>query len=322
MLASDISFSLEFSPPRKPGNKPVVLEVLPAFLPFNPTLATLTYHFKDSPRDAFDVLQAVACTIQQEHKLPVAAHLTTSPQIHLINEFADDLQRNNITRIIAIGGDKPKDQAQADKYFRSTAEMVERLLKRHPSFDVTVGVSPELAGHTVEKARLIAIDSFIKKLGAGAKDGITQPFLDPNIFFDLQNGLEARGIHKDKLIAGIYPITRGEPDFELINGLMGAHVPDAVRQRFASLQGDALMKEGAYFIAEQIAGLSAKGVKRFHLFTRNDPEIWMMAFKLLGLPLAAPAAEASNAPMSGSSGTAALPGGRLKAVRGPVFQPA
>ena len=215
-----------------------------------------------------------------------------------------------VRHIVALRGDPPG--GIGTSYFthpdgyRSSAELVAGIKKRHGDIEVSVSAYPEK--HPESPDFDADIDTLKAKVEAGAARAITQVFFDNDLYFRYLDRVRARGIDVP-VVPGILPVQNFKQT-KAFAGRCGASVPDWLAERFEGLEEDAATRKliAAAVAAEQVLDLVDRGVTDFHFYTMNRADLVYAVCHLLGLR---PSHEAS-----GGHGALPLPAGERAGVRG------
>ena len=121
------------------------------------------------------------------------------------------------------------------------------------------------------------------KIDAGADRAITQFFFDNDLYGEFVDKAAAHGIDKD-IVPGILLIH----DFAKVENFARrchASIPDWLKARFAGLENDleAQTLAAVAVAAEQVLDLAGQGVKHFHFFTLNRPDLAIAMCRCLGI---------------------------------------
>ena len=264
-------FSFEFFPPKDEQQASQLDGTVARLAPFMPHVVSVTYGAGGSSQQrSFGTVRALA-----QRGLAVAAHLTcagaTCPEVvAAIREF----RAAGIDRFVALRGDNPSGMGECYRPhpdgFSDTADLV-RTLKRAGAADVAVSAYPEKHPHSADWDG--EMDTLKRKVDAGADRAITQFFFDNDLFERYLERVRRAGI-SIPIIPGIMPIHR----FASVRSFAdrcGASIPDSLARRFEHLQPDGPIHGlvAAAVATEQIADLTQRGVRAFHLYTLNRAEL-------------------------------------------------
>ena len=176
------TFSFEFFPPRTPDAADTLYQTIRDLESYTPDFVSVTYGAGGSTRElTHDLVER----IQHTTKLDPIPHLTCI--CHNEEEIETILLRyakSAIGSILALGGDRPAEMAydQSRDSFRHAIDLV-KFIRRfndsgaHPDrrgFGIGVAGFPE--GHPTTPNRLLEMDYFKAKVGAGTDYIITQLF--------------------------------------------------------------------------------------------------------------------------------------------------
>lgn len=275
------------------GEKPVVsLEVFPArdeaalaaltdlarrLEPFGPEFISVTYGAGGSNRER---TLATITALQQATATPIAAHLTvvgTSREETL--RVAEQFRAAGVDHIVALRGDPPDGQSRFSPHpegFANAAELVAALRQRWPDLRISVAAYPEV--HPDSPSREADLANLKAKFEAGANEALTQFFFDNDLFMGFLKQARAAGIG-----GPIHPGIMLMPNFFQVRNFARrckASVPDWLTRRFSGLKGkkdeDSLTVHrmlAAAIATEQVLDLAARGVRHFHLYTMNRPQL-------------------------------------------------
>jgi methylenetetrahydrofolate reductase (NADPH) len=264
-----LTVSFELFPPRNADDDRTLYEkTLPQLLDLKPAFFTVTYGAGGSTRER---TLEIASRVKRETGLPVAAHLAcigaTVDQLESFLQAAGDA---GIENIVAIRGDRPKDQpdlAHAPGAPRYASELV-ALVKRSGPFSVAVGGYPE--GHAeCTHGREADWARTKEKVDAGADIVITQLFYDNQDFYAFETALRGHGV-KVPVVPGVLPIL-STPQIKRFAGMCGAKLPSALLARLEAAADDPARAAelGIEHATAQCREMLRHGVVGFHFYTLN-----------------------------------------------------
>ncbi len=291
---ADLKVSFEFFPPKTDAGDIQLLATALRLGKLAPKFMTVTYGAGGSTRAK---THAMAVKIQDQARIPVAAHLTcVNASRAEIHDISDELWDDGIRHIVALRGDMPGGVPYVphpDGY-DYTSHLIEGLKKRH-DFEISCAAYPEK--HPDAPSLDIDIDNLKKKVDAGADRVITQFFFEPATYLRFLEKAEARGI-KAPIVPGILPVNNFA-QVEKFSKQCGANIPDYLIDRFASLNDDPdiLKLMAAVTAAEQCQALYAYGIRHFHFYTMNKADLVYAVCHLLGLRAHAHAANPTFNPI-------------------------
>jgi methylenetetrahydrofolate reductase (NADPH) len=285
--------SFEFFPPGTPEMEKKLWQALERLAPLSPRFVSVTYGAGGSTRQrTHDTVVA----IQQRLNLRPAAHLTcVGASREEIDTVARRYWQAGVRHIVALRGDpvegegvfKPHPQGYAN-----AAELVAGL-KRIADFEISVAAHPEV--HPEALSPQADLDNLKRKWEAGATRAITQYFFDVETFLRFRDRLAANRIDLP-VIPGILPVTNFE-QVKKFSARCGATVPRWLADFFEGIDDDPETRKlvAAHVTGEQCRMLQDEGVREFHFYTLNRPELARAICRLLGIrPTATAAATAAT----------------------------
>jgi methylenetetrahydrofolate reductase (NADH) len=285
--------SFEFFPPGTPEMEKKLWQALERLAPLSPRFVSVTYGAGGSTRQrTHDTVVA----IQQRLSLRPAAHLTcVGASREEIDTVARRYWQAGVRHIVALRGDpvegegvfKPHPQGYAN-----AAELVAGL-KRIADFEISVAAHPEV--HPEALSPQTDLDNLKRKWEAGATRAITQYFFDVEVFLRFRDRLAANRIDLP-VIPGILPVTNFE-QVKKFSARCGATVPRWLADFFEGIDDDPETRKlvAAHVTGEQCRMLQDEGVREFHFYTLNRPELARAICRLLGIrPTATVAATAAT----------------------------
>ncbi len=308
-IRSDIEVSFEFFPPATPTGERKLAACASALAPLRPSFVSVTYGAGGSTQDRTQrAIEQLAAT----EAVPVAGHLTcVGATRETVGGVIDTYLNTGVRHIVALRGDPPEGQTDGtvDGGYRSAAELVAGI-RRHvegteaADLEISVGAYPEVHPRAVSaKADL---DNLKAKIDAGATRAITQFFFDPAVFLRFLDAARSAGITAP-IVPGIMPVNSYE-GIKRFAARCGASVPSWLDDLFGGLDDAPEVRQmvAATVAAEQCRRLAEHGVRQFHFYTLNKPELTAATCRILGvLPTPdAPGAESPEADTAGPSATA------------------
>jgi methylenetetrahydrofolate reductase (NADPH) len=289
------SVSFEFFPPGTPEMEKKLWQALERLAPLSPGFVSVTYGAGGSTRQrTHDTVVA----IHQRLNLRPAAHLTcVGASRDEIRDVAERYWQAGVRHIVALRGDpaegegifKPHPQGYAN-----AAELVAGL-KRIADFEISVAAHPEV--HPEAFSPQADLDNLKRKWEAGATRAITQYFFDVEVFLRFRDRLAANRIDLP-VIPGILPVTNFE-QVKKFSARCGATVPRWLADFFEGIDEDPETRKlvAAHVTGEQCRMLQDEGVREFHFYTLNRPELSRAICRLLGIR---PTATATAAAATGT----------------------
>jgi methylenetetrahydrofolate reductase (NADPH) len=277
------AISFEFFPPKTEEMERGLWETIKRLAPLSPNFVSVTYGAGGSTRER---THSTIARILKETDLLPAAHLTCVGAARgEIDEIVDRYHELGVRHIVALRGDPPGGIGTAyathpDGY-RSSAELVAGITKRHPDIEISVSAYPE---KHPESADIDAdIDTLKAKVDAGAARAITQVFFDNDLYFRYLDRVRGRGIDIP-IVPGIMPMHNFRQARAFVTRA-GTSVPDWLAEKFEGLDDDAETRKlvAATVAAGQVQKLAKHGVDTFHFYTMNRADLVFAISHLLGI---------------------------------------
>lgn len=288
-MSNDIKVSFEFFPPKTPEMEKTLWASIARLAPLHPRFVSVTYGAGGSTRER---THGTIARMVRETSLTPAAHLTC---VGATKEETDEVVRDywdiGVRHIVALRGDPVT--GAGTKYephpggYEGSAELIEGI-KKIGNFEVSVSAYPEK--HPDSASMEAELDLLQRKVDAGANRAITQFFFGNDLYFRFLDRVRARGIDIP-IVPGIIPVLNFA-QVKKFAEVCGAHVPNALAERFAGLENDAETRKlvAATVAAEQVNDLRQRGVNEFHFYTLNRSELVFAICHLLGIRPATSAA--------------------------------
>ncbi|MGH1491204.1 MAG: methylenetetrahydrofolate reductase [NAD(P)H] [Acidimicrobiales bacterium] len=296
-ITTDLRVSFEFFPPATPAGSKTLEASAAALAPFDPTFVSVTYGAGGSSQDktfaALDQLSAI-------DGLPVAGHLTcVSACRDTIGGVIDSYREKGLKHIVALRGDAPAEDDDGcvdgvhPNGYCDAVELVEGIRSRADSdeIEISVGAYPEV--HPKAISAKADMDNLKRKIDAGADRAITQFFFDADVFLRFLDQTRAAGITAP-IVPGIMPVTNFAGICRF-SERCGTTVPQWMHDLFDGLDDAPEIRElvAATVAAEQCKRLVEHGVRDFHFYTMNKPNLTAATCRILGItPAPAKNAEA------------------------------
>jgi methylenetetrahydrofolate reductase (NADPH) len=277
------AISFEFFPPKTEEMERNLWEAINRLAPLTPNFVSVTYGAGGSTRER---THSTITRILRETSLLPAAHLTCVGASRAeIDDIVDRYHDVGVRHIVALRGDPPG--GIGTPYFthpdgyRSSAELVEGIRKRHDDIEVSVSAYPEK--HPESPDFDADIDTLKAKVDAGAARAITQVFFDNDLYFRYLDRVRARGI-EIPIVPGIMPMHNFKQARNFVTRA-GTTVPDWLAEKFEGLDDDAETRKlvAATVAAGQVQKLAKHGVDTFHFYTMNRADLVFAISHLLGI---------------------------------------
>ena len=215
---------------------------------------------------------AIADQVQNELGLTALAHFTGIASTKAsVEEKCQELKARGILNVLALRGDIPQEEGFVPSRDFPHASDLMAEIKRHGDFCIGGACYPE--GHVESEDKFHDIETLRIKQEAGADYLISQMFFDNDIFYNFMYRLRDAGVTLP-IIPGIMPLTAYK-QIKHIKQISGTNLPAqllAIADKFHN-NPEAMQQAGIVYAANQIIDLVANGVKAFHLYTMNKPEI-------------------------------------------------
>ncbi len=265
-----ITLSFEVFPPKKETGMESVLNAAKEIAAMHPDFMSVTYGAAGTTRG---YTHEVASKILQEYGVSVMPHLTCiSSTKQDVQDILTNCKAAGITNIMALRGDIPQDGI-VQKDFPHASDLI-RAIRENPEFsDFSIGAACYPEGHVESANKEEDLTHLKEKVDAGADFLTTQMFFDNNVFYNFLYRAREKGIQVP-VLAGIMPITRAGQQSRSV-ALSGTSVPDrftAIVDHFGQNE-EAMKQAGILYASDQIVDLIAHGVKHFHIYSMNKPEV-------------------------------------------------
>lgn len=279
-LPGDVAVSFEFFPPKSAEMEAQLWDAVTQLKPLGPSFVSVTYGAGGSTRER---THATVARIIAEAGLPAAAHLTCVAASKAdIREVAEHYWEAGVRHIVALRGDAGEPGAPFTPHpegYASAAELVAGLKAIAP-FEISVAAYPET--HPDAVSPQADIDNLKRKLDAGATRAISQFFFSAETFFRFRDQCAAAGIDAP-ILPGILPVTN-VAQARKFAAACGAAIPAWMDGLFEGLDAQPAARQlvAATVAAELCRRLYAGGVRDFHFYTLNRPELAYAICHLLG----------------------------------------
>jgi len=279
-LPGDVAVSFEFFPPKSEKMEEQLWDAVTQLRPLRPSFVSVTYGAGGSTRER---THATVARIIAEAGLPAAAHLTCVAASRAeIREVAEHYWEAGVRHIVALRGDAGEPGAPFTPHpegFASAAELVAGL-KEIADFEISVAAYPET--HPDAASPAADIDNLKRKLDAGASRAISQFFFSAETFFRFRDQCAAAGIDAP-ILPGILPVTN-VAQARKFAAACGAAIPAWMDGLFEGLDEKPAARQlvAATVAAELCRRLYAGGVRDFHFYTLNRPELAYAICHMLG----------------------------------------
>jgi len=286
-ITSDLRVSFEFFPPTTPAGSKNLANSAQALAAFDPTFVSVTYGAGGSSQDttfaALDQLSEIP-------GLAVAGHLTcVSACRDTIGDVIDSYRSRGLEHIVALRGDAPDEANDGcidgvhPNGYCDAADLVAGIRSRPDAdeIEISVGAYPEV--HPKAASAKADMDSLKRKIDAGADRAITQFFFDADVFLRFLDDARTAGITVP-IVPGIMPVTNFAGICRF-SERCGTTVPTWMHELFNGLDDTPEIRElvAATVAAEQCKRLVEHGVRDFHFYTMNKPNLTAATCRILGI---------------------------------------
>ncbi|MGH6678326.1 MAG: methylenetetrahydrofolate reductase [NAD(P)H] [Bradyrhizobium sp.] len=277
------AISFEFFPPKTEDMERSLWDTIKRLAPLAPNFVSVTYGAGGSTRQR---THATIARILSETELTPAAHLTCvdAPRFG-VDEVVARYYAAGVRHIVALRGDPAggigSRYAPHLQGYRSSADLVAAIKRRHADIEVTVSAYPEK--HPESASIEADLDMLQAKIDAGATRAITQFFFDNDLYFRYLDRARSRGIDIP-IVPGILPVQNFKQAANFARRA-GASMPNWLAQKFEGLDDDPETRKlvAATAAAGQVQKLAKHGVDTFHFYTMNRADLVFAISHLLGI---------------------------------------
>lgn len=279
-LREELQISFEFFPPSGPDAVAALWNCWRALEPLGPDFVSVTYGAGGTTRTrTLDVVSRIAA----ESPVPVAGHVTCVGAARAeVDAVVDAYAAAGVRRIVALRGDAPKGADRFEPHpqgYQGAPELIAAIARRG-DFDISVGCYPEV--HPDAHSAQADLDHLKRKIDAGANRAISQFFFDPDVFLRFVDRARAAGISVP-IVPGIFPV-HSFSGLRRFAERCGATLPGWLCDLFEPLDEAHEVRPlvAATVCAELCTRLCDQGVRQFHFYTLNRPELPAAVCHLLG----------------------------------------
>lgn len=265
--SESLSLSFEVFPPKTDDTFESVKTATEEIAKLEPSYMSVTYGAGGG--NSGYALQ-IAENLKAKGVTPLA-HLTcVSSTKAEINAHLKKFKANGIENILALRGDRPKDETALKTDYSYASELIKDI-KAFGGFCIGGACYPE--SHPESESSFKDIENLKLKVEAGCEFLTTQMFFDNNIYYNFLYRLNNAGINVP-VVAGIMPVTNPS-SIKRICRISGSLLPQRfirIVDRFGD-NPEAMLDAGVAYATEQIVDLFANGVKAVHVYSMNKPEV-------------------------------------------------
>lgn len=277
------SFSFECFPPKTDKQEDILAESSVELAKLGPEYFSVTFGAGGSTRVGTG---RTVRAIRERTGIEVAPHIScmgADPEevLELIEEYRQD----GVRRLVTLRGDRPSGTSSTLGKLRYASDLVE-MIRKHTGddFHIEVGCYPEF--HPEAKNAEADLDSFRRKVEAGADVAITQYFFNPDAYFRFVYECDKLGIDIP-IVPGIMPLT----NYKMIarfSDACAAEIPRWIRQRLIAYDErddkESLKQFGVEVVTDLCAKLLEGGAPGLHFYTLNRSWATTRIWNNLGLP--------------------------------------
>ncbi|MGH6609077.1 MAG: methylenetetrahydrofolate reductase [NAD(P)H] [Burkholderiaceae bacterium] len=262
------SISFEFFPPRSEEGATKLRAARKQLAQLAPEYFSVTFGAGGSTREG------TWNTVMEMHDagLPVAPHISCiGTTREAVRTLLAGYREHGIRRLVALRGDVPSGAAGGAGDFRYANELVEFVRAETGDwFHIEVAAYPEY--HPQSRSPGDDLQSFVRKVNAGANSAITQYFYNFDAYARFVDDVRALGC-KVPIVAGIMPIA-SFTQLARFSDACGAEIPRWIRRRLESFGDDrtAIRDFGLDVVADLCRRLRDTGAPGLHFYTLNQAE--------------------------------------------------
>lgn len=272
------NFSIEFFPPKTPEGAEKLRATRAKLAELRPKYFSVTFGAGGSTQKG--TLETVLEIRHEGHE--AAPHLSCiGSSRDSLRAILNEYKSNGIRRLVALRGDLPSGYGASGE-FRYANELVEFIRGETGDwFHIEVAAYPEM--HPQAKSPQDDVQSFVRKVRAGANAAITQYFYNADAYFRFVDEARKAGVDVP-IVAGIMPITNYS-QLMRFSEMCGAEIPRWIRLKLASFGDDseAIRAFGLDVVTGLCERLLAGGAPGFHFYTLNQAAATTALWKRLNL---------------------------------------
>lgn len=261
------TLSFEVFPPKKDGEFVSAFETLDELSTLHPDFISVTYGAGGSKSKK---TIEIASYIQNTLSIPALAHLTcVGSTKEDILQICKSLKDANISNVLALRGDRPKDMSDEQFNNREFLHATDLMSFLQVSTDIHFAGACYPEKHYESFSLESDLNHLKEKQDAGAQFLITQLFFDNDYFYSFREKAAKKGI-AIPICAGIMPITTAKQLGTTIS-LSGSSVPKALADLIATYgeSPEDMRKAGLDYAIRQIRDLKENDIDGIHIYTMN-----------------------------------------------------
>ncbi len=273
-------FSFEFFPPKNEKGEQLLYRTIESLRELKPDYVSVTYGAGGSTRSK--TLEWVR-RIQDDYGLLAMAHYTSIGASRAeVDAYLKELWDAGIRNIMALRGDRPKDQPDyqppADG-FHYGSELIQHIRTTGLDFSLGGGFYPEV--HAEAPSAAADFENLVTKTRAGAEFLISQLFFENQVYFDYVERWRAAGMTAP-LVPGLMPITSFN-QIERFTEMAGCAIPATLVDELQACgdDKDRLLNVSLEYSIRQCRELLAGGAPGIHFYTLNQSHVTTEILKAL-----------------------------------------
>jgi methylenetetrahydrofolate reductase (NADPH) len=259
------NFSIEFFPPKTPEGVEKLRAARARLAELKPKYFSVTFGAGGSTQKG--TLETVLEIKREGHE--AAPHLSCiGSSRDSLRAVLDEYKANGIRRLVALRGDLPSGYGASGE-LRYANELVEFIRAETGDwFHIEVAAYPEM--HPQARSPQDDVQSFARKVQAGANAAITQYFYNADAYFRFVEEARKAGVTVP-IVAGIMPITNYS-QLMRFSDMCGAEIPRWIRLKLASFGDDtaSIKAFGLDVVTALCERLLAGGAPGLHFYTLNQ----------------------------------------------------
>ena len=259
------NFSIEFFPPKTPEGTEKLRITRAKLAELKPKYFSVTFGAGGTTQ------QGTLDTVIEIRKegFDAAPHLSCVGGTRAsIRDILQQYQTQDIHRLVALRGDLPSGYGMGGE-FRYANELVEFIRAETGDwFHIEVAAYPEM--HPQARSPQDDLQSFVRKMQAGANAAITQYFYNADAYFQFVDLAQKAGVSAP-IVAGIMPITNSSQLLRF-SEMCGAEIPRWIRLKLASYGDDSasIKAFGLDVVTSLCERLLAGGAPGLHFYSLNQ----------------------------------------------------
>lgn len=258
-------FSIEFFPPKTAEGTEKLRVTRAKLAELKPKYFSVTFGAGGTTQQG--TLDTVTEIRREGHD--AAPHLSCVGGTHAsIRAILNEYKANDIRRLVALRGDLPSGYGMGGE-FRHANELVEFIRAETGDwFHIEVAAYPEM--HPQARSPQDDLNSFVRKMNAGANAAITQYFYNADAYFRFVEEARKAGVTAP-IVAGIMPITNST-QLQRFSEMCGAEIPRWIRLKLASYGDDtaSIKAFGLDVVTAMCERLLAGGAPGLHFYSLNQ----------------------------------------------------